>query len=124
MGSHAKVSKPERFILFALGECQAALAQRFAGKPMSVVLSKAAFIELVESASIIQKQPRAIYRNLEQLEKRDLIRYDSKELALTPKGEQLFSKIGKDFAPYFSARSLAQQDVLRFIEKAKTRLNA
>ena len=54
------------------------------------------------NAGIAKKQERAIYRNLEELEKKKSIAYVNKSLALTKKGEKLYAKIKEDMAPYIN----------------------
>lgn len=97
-----KHSKVHGFILFSLGAWFEEANKRIRDKPLEVSISKKTFIELVMNAGIAKKQERALYRNLEQLEKKKTISYINKSLALTTKGKKMYSKIKQDMAPYLN----------------------
>lgn len=113
-------TREQKFILFALGLCYAEFSKRFSGKPLSMSISKSQFIELAMKASITKKKERALYKNLETLEKKKLVSYASKNLALTERGTRLFTKISTELSPYLSVNSiLTSQDILRYTRKAQ-----
>ena len=64
------LTKAQKRILYALGQCYQKLNQPYQDKPLTVFVSKIAFIELLQKAEFIKKQPRALYKNLELLEKK------------------------------------------------------
>ena len=113
------LSHPEAFILFSLGKFHEEANKSFAGKPLRVSMSKVAFIELAREAGIAHKSERALYKNLESLERRKLVFYSYKTLGLTAKGHQAYQKILKTIDPYFASSKLLAQG-LQYTKKAKT----
>lgn len=95
-----KRSKVHGFILFSLGAWFEEANKRIGDKPLQVSISKKTFIELVINAGIAKKQERALYKNLEQLEKKKLISYTNKELELTKKGQKAYTKVKSEIGPY------------------------
>ena len=114
------LSREQQFILFALGKCYALLDERFAGRPIQIAVSKSAFIELAENAGFAGKGERALYQNLEDLEKKRLIHYDNKNLSLTKKGGKAFAVINKNLSPYLAVANISYDDLLKFTKKART----
>ena len=72
-----KQSKVHSFILFSLGAWFEEANKHIEDKPLQVSISKKTFIELVMNAGIARKQERALYKNLETLEKKKLISYEN-----------------------------------------------
>lgn len=109
------LSKPQAFVLFALGRCYEECDRRFADKPLVVNMSKKAFIELACAAGMVSKGERAMYKNLEDLEKKKLISYDDKSLRLTERGEKYFQGILSKIEPYLAVSLLLRsEDVLKY----------
>ena len=98
------LTKVQQRILFSLGECHTKLNQPYADKPLKVFVSKIDFIELVKKADFVKKQDRALYKNLELLEKKKLIEYKDKKIKLTQKGKSLFNKIEKEIRPFIEIK--------------------
>ena len=96
-----KTTKVQAFILFTLGYWFGQANEKIEDKPLKVSISKKVFIDLVMKAGFAKKQERALYKNLEILEKNKLLYYGNKELSITKKGERQFAKILKDIKPYF-----------------------
>jgi len=94
------LTKTQQKILFSLGLCYQKLNQPYLDKPIKVFISKIEFIELIKSADFIKKQERALYKNLEILEKKKLIEYPEKKIKLTNKGQKLFNSIEKEIKPF------------------------
>jgi predicted transcriptional regulator len=118
-----RVTKVQAFILFALGTSAEECSRRFAGKPLVMAMNKVAFIELARKANITSKKERALYKNLETLERLKLVAYDNKTLALTEKGQKVFERVRDDLEPYINVKGvLAGSDILRFTTKAQTTL--
>lgn len=114
----------QKFILFTLGSWYLETQRRFASIPVNVVISKVTFIDLVMRAHFATKQARALYKNLEDLEKRKLISYENKSLALTPKGQKLFEKIYQELRPYVNViHALKQKDPFSYTRKVQTVLS-
>ena len=111
----------QNFILFTLGRWYEQANEKIKGKPLEVCVSKKVFIELVTKAGIAEKQERALYKNLETLEKKKLIKYENKELMLTNKGKVLFEKLDKQVMPYISLyEKLKSKDPTSYTKKVQT----
>ncbi|MDO8661552.1 MAG: hypothetical protein Q7K43_06695 [Candidatus Woesearchaeota archaeon] len=119
------LSKVETYILFVLGLCERELHKRMQGKPLEITLSKSAFIELIMHSGVAGKKERALYRNLESLEKRKLLKYDHSIINLTERGEKQFSLIAKTIDPFIRVRDvLSSTDLLKSTKKARAILVA
>tara|TARA_B100000315_G_C14410758_1_gene510870 strand:+ start:327 stop:686 length:360 start_codon:yes stop_codon:yes gene_type:complete len=105
------LSKVQQRILYSLGQCYQKLNEPYQDKPLKVRISKIAFIELIQQAEFIQKQPRALYKNLELLERKKLIAYIDKKIRLTQKGQRFFNKIEKEVKPFVSIREFWSQSL-------------
>jgi len=109
------LSKPQAFVLFALGRCYEECDRRFADKPLVVNMNKKAFIELARAANMVSKGERAMYKNLEDLEQKRLISYDNKSLRLTDRGESRFQEILSKVEPYLAVSLLLRsENVLKY----------
>jgi len=109
------LSKPQAFVLFALGRCYEECERRFADKPLVVNMNKKAFIELARAAGMVSKGERAMYKNLEDLEQKKLISYDDKSLRLTERGEIRFQELLSKIEPYLAVSLLLRtEDVLKY----------
>lgn len=109
------LSRPQAFVLFALGRCYEECDRRFADKPLVVQMSKKSFIELARAANMVSKGERAMYKNLEDLEAKKLISYDRKSLKLTERGEKRFQELLTKIEPYLSVSLLLRsEDVLKY----------
>lgn len=95
-----KLTKSQRLILFALGHFYQHLNQPLAEKPVWVRTSKIAFIELLLKSQIITSQERALYKNLELLEKNKLIAYDHRMIKFTDLGFRILHKINKEITQF------------------------
>jgi len=116
-----KSTKTQRFILFTLGKWYEEANKKIKGKPLQVCISKKIFIELVRKAGFAKKQERALYKNLETLEKKKLVKYANKELVLTIKGKKLFSKINNQVSPYINLyEKLKSKDPTSYTRKVQT----
>ncbi|MBI5392118.1 hypothetical protein HZB00_03900 [Candidatus Woesearchaeota archaeon] len=116
-----QLTNPQRFILYTLGIWQQEANKKFKDKPLEVAISKTIFIEVIKKAQFVEKQERALYKNLEMLEKQKLIIYAQKNLSLTEKGKRLFLKIHNDLSPYvFMHKVLNEKDPLRYSKKIQT----
>jgi len=94
-----ETTKTQNFMLFTLGKWYEE-SNKNLKEPLEVCISKKIFIELVMNAGIAEKHERALYKNIESLEKKKLIGYDNKKLVLTKKGKVLFGRLDKDVMPY------------------------
>lgn len=116
-----KTTKTQNFMLFSLGKLYEIANKKVKGKPLEVFISKKSFIEILMKSGIAKKQERAIYKNLEILEKKKLIRYKTKELMLTSKGKKLFSTLKKEYDPYiFLCETLKSKGLTSYTKKIQT----
>lgn len=116
------LTQTHKFILFALGFWYREANKKLEHKSLTVFISKALFIDIVKKSGIVEKQPRALYKNLELLEKNRLIKYDNKSLSLTKKGEIVFNKIYNEMKPYMNVIKLVtEKDPLSYSRKLQTR---
>ncbi len=115
-----QLTKVEKYVLFVLGSCERELCKRVAGKPLEIVLSKSAFIELVMRSGVAGKKERALYKNLESLEKQKLLTYDHTIIHLTKRGKKEFLVLANAVEPFIRARDvLSSTDVLKCTKKAR-----
>jgi hypothetical protein len=116
-----QVTKTQKYILYALGKWFEETNKKIKDQPLKVSISKSVFIDLVKKAKIADKQSRALYKNLETLEKSKLISYKNKELELTKKGDNIYKQIEKDIIPYIKLiKKINQKDTLKYTRKVQT----
>ncbi len=116
-----KTTRVQNFILFTLGKWFEEANKKIKHKPLQVSISKKVFIELVKTAKFAEKQERALYKNLEILEKKKLISYRNKELKLTKRGEALYNDINKRLSPFFNVfRKLKEKSPISYTKKVQT----
>lgn len=96
------LTKKTKLILFALYWYYKEHNTRLKDTPLRLAISKVSFIDMVKKFQLAKKQPRALYKNLETLEKKKLISYRQKHLFLTDKGRKYIEKIMKDVEPYLN----------------------
>ena len=116
-----KRSKTHSFILFSLGAWFEEANKRIEDRPLEVSISKKTFIELVMNAGIAKKQERALYKNLEHLEKKKLVSYINTGLELTKKGQKRYDKIKSEMAPYINVlEKLVTKSPTSYTRKVQT----
>ena len=106
-----KLSTPQRLILYSLGQFYQSLNQPLIEKPVRVQTSKIAFIELLEKFGAVSKKERALYQNLEDLEKKKLIGYENRMIKFTDAGLRELEKVERELRQF---RTLEQ-----FFEKGE-----
>ena len=116
-----QIGKKHRFILFTLGILYDELNKKLKRRYLQISINKVQFIQLVKVVNITEKKARALYKNLETLEKKKLIVYKNRNLALTDKGKKLYLKIYKDNEPYINLFGIISKDnILKFAKKSQT----
>jgi hypothetical protein len=116
------VSGIRKEMLFVLGQFFKATDRRFAKTPLSVSVSKAEFIDVVRGLSAVAKKERAIYRNLEDLEKNKLILYDANGLKMSRKGYNEYKRMLTELKQFrHIARSIKAKKI-QFKRKTQTKL--
>ncbi len=116
-----KITNKQKFILFTLGRWYLEANKKLKTRSLKLAISKSVFIGLVQKAKMVKKKDRALYKNLESLEKKKLISYKNRNLALTKRGEKLFKKINNEMQPYLKvAQALKTKNPLSYSKKAQT----
>lgn len=95
-----KLTKKTKLILFALYWYYKETNKKLKDRPLKLAISKVSFIDMIKKFELAKKQPRAIYKNLEALEKKKLILYKQKHLFITKKGIKFVKKILSNFESY------------------------
>tara|TARA_Y100000310_G_scaffold338217_1_gene427260 strand:- start:1185 stop:1547 length:363 start_codon:yes stop_codon:yes gene_type:complete len=116
-----KTTKVQEYILFTLGKWVEEANKKIKQKNLAVSISKTTFISLVKKAEFAKKQARALYKNLELLEKKKLISYVHKELKLTTRGRKLYEEINKRLDPFFGVlEKLKSKNPIEYTKKLQT----
>jgi len=95
-----KINKKQLFILYALMRYLRKINRKFKHKPLEASVSKINFIKLLKNLQIVHKSQRGLYKNLEILEKKKLIKYETRFLKLTKKGLKFVEEKEKELFPY------------------------
>jgi hypothetical protein len=90
----------QRTILYSLGQFYLWLNQPLKEKHLQVKTSKIAFIEMILDSGIFSKHERAVYRNLEDLEKNKYIEYDKRRINFTERGIIELEKINQEIKQF------------------------
>ncbi len=116
-----KLSEKQRFILFVLGKLYEESNRKLKEKILQVSISKSAFIEIVKKGGLTEKGERALYKNLEDLEKLNYINYENKILGLNRKGLKEYNKINRELKPYLNIiKIIESENLVRLTKKAMT----
>src|SRR3989338_9021996 len=100
-----KVTKTEKLMLYALSEFYHRLNQPLEKTPLEINTSKIIFIELLLQTQTILKKERAIYKNLEALERKKLISYEHKIIKFTDQGILQLKKIQRELQPFMEIKN-------------------
>ncbi len=120
-----KLTAHQRLLLYALGLCQERANKEFEGRPLRVVFSKIAFIELCLEAGISSIKERAIYKNLEMFEEKKLLTYTQKSVSLTERGTKAFESLRAVIDPYVTiAETFQNTEAFKSATKARAVLAA
>lgn len=119
-----QLTPTHKLMLFAIGSWYLEANKKLKDKQLEVSISKAIFIDIIKKAGLVEKQPRAIYKNLEILEKNKLIKYENKSLSLTKKGQKIFLQIYKENKPYINVvKLLSGKDPLSYSKRIQTKFS-
>ncbi|HII71807.1 TPA: hypothetical protein HA265_03570 [Candidatus Woesearchaeota archaeon] len=111
-----------REMLFILGQFLRETDRRFSSAPLKVSVLKAEFIDVVKGMGAVSKQERAIYRNLESLEKSGYISYADEGLTLTKKGHHEYMKMSGDLERFNLLLGMVKASRIGFKRKTQTKL--
>jgi hypothetical protein len=100
-----KLTRTQRLLLYSLGQFYQRLNQPLAQKPVRLRTSKIAFIELLLSSKIITQQERALYKNLEILERKKLIAYENRMIRFTDHGLAILHKINSEIKQFIDVKT-------------------
>jgi len=110
--------------LFLLGRCYDHVSHKISD-PLEVGMRKCDFIALAKAAGLIEKSGRAMYKNLELLQKSKHVDYRNNLLSLTNRGRKHYTKKSTEVNPYISlSTALSSKDVLKFAKRNQLRLKA
>ena len=115
------LKEKQKFVLFVLGKLTEEANKKLKGKLLETSISKPAFIEVVKKAGLTEKGERALYKNLEDLEKSRHISYENKILKLTNKGAGNYKKTKSQLSPYLNIiKIIESENLLKLTKKART----
>ena len=103
------LAPPQKLMLYALGQFYQSLNQPLVEKPLRVSTSKIVFIELLLKSKIISKQARAVYKNMEALQKKKLIAYEKRMIRFTDKGLREAEQINQELQQYLELKQYFQK---------------
>jgi len=106
-----KLSKPQSLILFSLGQFYQSINQVLNDKPLKLSTSKIAFIELLLDSGMVSKQERALYKNIEGLEKKKLVEYHNRRIRFTEEGLKELRKINQDYKKFNDLKKYFHEEI-------------
>jgi hypothetical protein len=116
------LTKEEQYILYSLGKSYQSFNNKFLNMPLAITISKSVFIDVMISSKSVSKKQRALYKNLESLEKKKYIKYDGKILSLTKKGFNKYKKIDLQINEYISLiKHLENTETIKLHKKLQTK---
>ncbi len=117
----AKINIKHKIVMYALGKYNE-IAVKNVPKGMAVVLPKYVFINFVKKIKLIQKGERALYRNLEFLEKKKFIEYDNQDIKITAKGKKFYKEVKEEIKPFLDiAKEMIPKKIISKTKKLQTR---
>ena len=109
-------------MLYSLGRWYVEANKKLKKKSLMVRVSKGDFIKLVMNSGIVTKKQRALYKNLERLEKDKFVSYKNKTLILTDIGKDYFKKINKEINSYLKVhKTLNKRSLFKYSDKIQTK---
>jgi len=109
-------------MLYTLGRWYVEANKKLKKRSLMVKVSKSDFITLVMNSGIVKKKQRALYKNLERLEKDKFISYKNKSLVLTERGVDFFKKINKEINSYLKVhKTLNKKNIFKYSNKVQTK---
>ena len=118
----AKINIKYKIVMYTLGWYEELISKNIT-KGIEVVLPKYIFIHFIKNIGVISKGERALYRNLEFLEKKKFISYTNKDITITPKGKNFYNQIKKEVQPFIDVmQAIDPQEIVNKTKKLQTRL--
>jgi hypothetical protein len=112
----------QKEMLFVLGEFFKKTDKQFSAAHLEVSVSKAEFIDVIKGVKVVSKQNRALYRNLESLQKSRYIVYNDRELSFSKKGYAEYDKIRTELMRLKQIEANMATQRLQFKRKIQARL--
>jgi hypothetical protein len=109
-------------MLFILGQFFRETNKRFGKANLKMSVSKAEFIDVIRGLKAVSTQERAIYRNLENLQKERYIVYGERSLRMSRKGYNEYERIRKEAELLRSISDSIKAGRIRFKRKIQTKL--
>ena len=109
----ARISKKHQFILYALMKFLKKINAKFERQPLETSVSKIDFIRLLQNLGIVEKSQRGLYRNLEILEKKKLIKYENRLLKLTDRGLKAVMEKEDKLYPYLKLAEILEKGKIK-----------
>jgi len=116
-----KLTVTQKQMLYALGKFYEALNQPLVEKPLKLQTSKKTFIDLLLHSGIFSKKERAIYQNLETLEKKNCLAYENHLIKFTEKGLLELEKIEKEVKKFLTLKTSFHEE--KFPKNLQTVIN-
>ena len=116
----ARLSRRYQFILYALMKYLKKLNKKFEDKPLEASVSKIDFIKLLKELKIVEKSERGLYKNLEILQKKRLIKYENKFLKLTDRGFRIVKEKEDSLYPYIKLIVTLEKGRLEAVKSPQT----
>ncbi len=112
----------QKEMLFIVGQFLRETGRRFSKSMLKITVMKAEFIDAIRSLGIVGKQSRAIYRNLESLQKGKYIIYDENSLKISKKGLAEYEKMVKEIDHFQAIQGILRNKKISFKRKLQTKL--
>lgn len=109
-------------MLFILGQFFQKTNNRFSKFPLDVSVSKAEFIDVIRGMKVVCKSERAIYLNLEMLQKEKYLIYSDRDLKMSRKGFSEYDRIRKEIERFSRISHSVEKGKIKFKRKTQTRL--
>ena len=109
-------------MLFVLGQFFNKTNRRFSKLYLDVSVSKAEFIDVIKGMNAASKTERALYRNLETLQKEKYLVYNDRKLQMTKKGFAEYDKTCSELERLKMLSYTIEKEKIKFKRKTQTRL--
>jgi hypothetical protein len=116
------VTGTKKEMLFILGQFFNKTNRRFSKFPLDVSVSKAEFIDVIRGMKAVSKTERALYRNLEVLQKEKYLVYGDRDLKMSRKGFLEYERVRKEVEHFRKISDSVEAGRIKFKRKTQTRL--
>ena len=103
----------QSLVLFSLGRIDEIFCSRYTDKPLAIVFSKTDFIDFIYNLKVTDKDKDklgyVLYKILQKLEEKKMVKYNNKRLQLTSKGRKEYERGKKRVSPYCEVLFLTEK---------------